>query len=125
MVVHGSRNFLRFSLSFRVKAADNSLKLRELANHIGDEVTLGEFRGAVGVGDASFVNASSKPLLRQPSRESAHSLYFFAVASELHLKGYLRKFWQIVGESTFLIGFPKKSRVGKARAQNTLMPGAN
>ena len=45
-----------------------------------------------------------------------NALNFFSVAAELHLKGDLRKSWQVVGEPTFLIGLPKKSGVSESRA---------
>src|SRR3984893_9856570 len=102
VVVDGPINFFRFSLSFCIEAADDSLQLSELADHAGDEIALGEFSGRIGVSHSRFVNSARDPLLGEPARERADSFHFIAVRAKLRLKRYAREFWQIVDEPTFL-----------------------
>src|SRR5437879_6300330 len=55
----------------------------------------------------------------------AHALDLIAVATETRLVSDVRQLRQIVGEPTFLIRLPKKTRVSKASAQHPLMPGSD
>src|SRR4029077_15310983 len=70
-------------------------------------------------------HAKVEPLLGQPPGDGANAFGFIAVAAEAGFVGNALKLRQIVGEPTFLVGGPEKLSVGKARAEDTLVPGAD
>src|SRR5690242_15449884 len=66
-----------------------------------------------------------EPLLGQPARDVANTLHFVTVAAQARFVGNPVEFREIVGEPTFLIGFPEELGVGKAGAKDTFVSGAN
>ena len=125
MIVDGPGYFFRFSLSFCIQTADDPLQLCELTDHVRGQIALRELRRAISVGDIGVMNSTRKPLLGKPACQSAHALDLVAIASQLRLEGDLVKFWQIVGEPTFLVGFPEELGVGETRTQDAFMSGAH
>ena len=125
LIVNGPGNFFRFSLRFCVEAADDSLQFRKFADHVGDQVALGKFGGAIGCADAGMRNPAGEPLFGEPASQLAHALDFFAVAAELGLIGHGAEFRKIVGEPTFLIRLPEEPGIREPRPQHPLVPRAN
>src|SRR6266436_3098353 len=125
VVVDGVGNFHGLALGPCVEATNDSLQLGEFAHHLGGEVALGELGGAVRLGDVSLQHAKVEPLLGQPAGDGADAFDFVAVAAEAGFIGDALEFRQIVGEPTLLVGGPEELRVGKARAEDTLVSGAD
>ena len=122
MIVNGVGHFVRFALSAGVKAADDSLQLREFAHHFGGEVALGELGGAVSFRDVGLGHAEVEPLLGEPAGGGADALDLVAVAAQAGFVRNALKFREIVGEPTFLVRLPEELRVGKTRAEHALVP---
>ena len=55
MIVDRVSDVVGFPLSAGVEATYDALELSELASHFGGEIALGEFGGAIGVGDDGLV----------------------------------------------------------------------
>src|SRR5208282_2665373 len=128
VVVDGLSDNRRFTLGARVESTDDALEFGKFANHVGDEVALGEEGGAVrklglagewcgsGVGLGDF----------EISDEVTHALDFEAVAAEA---GFVKdgvELGDIVGEPTFdLVGGPEEASIGETRAENAFVSGAH
>src|SRR6266849_1071816 len=125
VVVDGVGNFHGLALGSRVEAANDSLQLRKFADHLGGEVALGKFGGAVRFSDVGLEHAKVEPLLGRPAGDGANALDFVAVAAEARFIGNALELRQIVGEPTLLVGGPEELRVGKARAEDTLVSRAD
>ncbi len=125
MIVDSVGDFVRFALGARVQTADDTLKLGELANHFGGQVTLGEFSGAVGLRNVGVEHAEVEPLLGEPAGNGPDAFDLVAITAETRFVGDAFELRQIVGEPTFLIRLPEKLCVGEARAKDTFVAGAD
>src|SRR6266403_5518953 len=125
MIVDRIGNVIGFPLGAGVETANDSLQLRELADHLGGQITFGKFCGTVGVSNMSLRDAQVEPLLHQPTRNGADAFYFVSVTAEAGFVGDLGELRKIVGEPTFLVGSPEELRVGKAGTQHPFVAGAD
>src|ERR1700730_16264745 len=121
MIVDGPSDLLRFSLSFCIQTAYNTLEFRKFAYHLRNQIALCQLGGTVSIGNARFMNSTRKPLFGKPTGKSAHALDFIGVASELRVESDLGQFGEIVGEPTLLIGVPEKLGIREPGAQHTFV----
>src|SRR6202011_1557762 len=82
MIVDGVGDFVGFALGARVQAADDALKLSELANHFRGKVAFGEFSGPVGLRNVRLVHAQVEPLLGEPARDGADAFDLVAITAQ-------------------------------------------
>ena len=105
----------RLPLRFGEIAADHALKLRELADHAGDEVRLGEPRRALdlvrlGLDDAAF---------DQPSRELCDALDLVGDRAELLVEDDLVELLRLLFERNLEVLLPEEARVSEPRGKHS------
>ncbi len=125
MIVNRIGYHFRFALRAGVETANDALQLGEFANHFRGEIALGKFRGAVRIGDVRLHHAEVVPLLGEPAGNGAHAFDLGVVAAEARFVGDLVELGKDVRQPNFLIGLPEEARIGKARAQDAFVPGAD
>ena len=64
VIVNRIGDVIRFALCARVESADDSLQLRKLAHHLGSQIALGKFRGAIRFRHMRLQHPAIEPLLR-------------------------------------------------------------
>ena len=108
------------ALGAGVVAADQALQFGELADHPGDEVGLGEARGAFG--DVGGSAALDDPLLDQPPRQLGHALDLVGDGAELLVEDDLLELLRLLRERDLEVLLPEEARVGQARGEDLSLP---
>ena len=86
MVFNGIGHFSTQTIVERVIAAHDALQLGELADHVGDEIALGEHRGMVGLLRQRF----TAELLADRLGDGAHTRHTLALRAQLVVSGELK-----------------------------------
>ena len=115
MIADCVRDGIRQTLRAGIIAAHKALKLGELADHLGNEIGLGEPRGLLGL---IRVSALDNALLHQPARQLRHALDLVGNGTQLLVEGDPRELPRVVLKPRLLVLFPEEARVGKPRGQH-------
>ena len=125
MIVDRVGYHFRFALRAGVETANDALQFGEFANHFRGEIALGKFRGAVRIGHVRLHHAEVVPLLGEPAGNGAHAFDLGVIAAEARFVGDFVELGKDVRQPNFLVGLPEEARIGKARAQDAFVPGAD
>ena len=125
MVADGVGDGVGLALGAGEVAADDALQFGEFADHAGDEVGLGEARGAFGFvgedfgGDAAV--AFDDALLDQPARQLGDALDLVGDGAELFVEDDLLELLRLLLERDLEVLLPEEARVAQPRGEHALV----
>src|SRR3569623_592561 len=105
----------RNTLGTGIIAAQQPLQYGELADHAGDEIGLGEPRGALRqdrIGTAHHAGVG------EPARQLGNAVYLVGKGAELFVEDDLFELLRLVGERHLEVGLVEEARVAEPRSQD-------